>query len=172
MSPRLLVHNCWGVSPIQVLVSHPYTQRCLTHTHNEVSLIDLSANQGVVSSHSTSSHKTPFRHLRSRLLVSTTSSHSSSPLCPFRHLRLRLLVSTAASHSSSLLCHTRHLRFVPFVISSFSLPSSPSSVTRHLPALTLVISREITTEAPERTFLSLLCGCKWAQEAYALPLPP
>ena len=41
-APRLLAHSCWGVSPIQVLVSHPYTQRHLTHTPNGVSLIELS----------------------------------------------------------------------------------------------------------------------------------
>ena len=138
---RYLTHTGVGISPIQVLVSHPYRCWCLTHTHNEVSLIELSANQGVASSHSTSSHKTPIRHLRSRLLVSTTSSHSSSPPRPFRHLRLRLLVSTTASHSSSPLRPFRHLFVLPFVISSFSLPSSPSSVTRHLSALSLVISQ-------------------------------
>ena len=135
-------------SSITVEVSHPYRCWCLTHTPNGVSLIELSANQGVVFSHSTSSHKTPFRHLRSRLLASTTASHSPSLPRPFRHLRSRLLVSTAASHSSSLLCHTRHLRFVPFVISSFSLPSSPSSVTRHLPALSLVISQLCHSSSP------------------------
>ena len=147
--PRLFAHRCWGISPIQVLVSHPYRCWYLTHTPNGVSLIELSANQGVVFSHSTSSHKTPFRHLRSRLLVSTT-----------------------ASHSSSLLCHTRHLFVLPSVISQLCHSSSPSSDARHLQALRLVISREITTEAPERTFLSLLGGCKWAQEAYASLLPP
>ena len=147
-------------SSITVEVSHPYRCWYLTHTPNGVSLIELSANQGVASSHSTSSHKTPFRHLRSRLLVSTTSSHSSSPPRPFRHLRLRLLVSTTASHSSSPLCHTRHLFVLPSVISQLCHSSSPSSDARHLQALRLVISREITTEAPERTFLSLLGGCK------------
>lgn len=151
-APRLLAHSCWGISPIQVLVSHPYTQRHLTHTPNGVSLINFPHN-------STSSHKTLFRHLRSCLLVSTTASHSSSPLRPFRHLLSSLLVYTTSSHSSSLLCHTRNLRFVTLVISASSLPSSPSSDARHLQALTLVISREITTEALERTFLSLLCGC-------------
>ena len=38
-APRLLAHSCWGVSPIQVLVSHPYTQRHLTHTPNDTSPI-------------------------------------------------------------------------------------------------------------------------------------
>ena len=40
--PRLFAHRCWGISPIQVLVSHPYMCWYLTHTPNEVSLIELS----------------------------------------------------------------------------------------------------------------------------------
>jgi hypothetical protein len=134
---RYLTHTGVGVSPIQVLVSHPYTQRGLTHR--------------------------TFRKSGRRLFplyIISQDSLSSSPLTLARIHRSLTLVIFALSHSSSPLRPFRHLFVLPSVISQLCHSSSPNSVTRHLQALRLVISREITTEAPERTFLSLLGGCK------------
>ena len=136
-SLRCLTHTGVGISPIQVLVSHPYTQRCLTHR--------------------------TFRKSGRRLFplyIISQDSLSSSPLTLARIHRSLTLVIFALSHSSSPLRPFRHLFVLPSVISQLCHSSSPSSEARHLPALRLVISREITTEAPERTFLSLLGGCK------------
>ena len=47
---RCLTHTGVGISPIQVLVSHPYRCRCLTHTPYGISLIELSANLSAASS--------------------------------------------------------------------------------------------------------------------------
>ena len=159
-SLRCLTHTGVGISPIQVLVSHPYTQRCLTHRTFRKSGRRLFPLYIISQDSLSSSPLTLARIHHCLALAISASSLSSSPLTLARIHRSLTLVIFALSHSSSPLRPFRHLFVLPSVISQLCHSSSPSSDARHLPALTLVISREITTEAPERTFLSLLCGCK------------
>ena len=107
---RCLTHTGVGVLPIQVSVSHPYTQWGLTHR--------------------------TFRKSGRRLFplyIISQDSLSSSPLTLARIHRSLTLVIFALSHSSSPPRHFRHLSALTLVISQHCHSPSPSSDTRHLP---------------------------------------